>query len=210
MKHTCWLLLLLLTPPAFGQGGNTVMIRFPGAPSGSCSPVAVATNNATGAFYNCLSAAWNLIGGASAPGTVTSVSGTTNQIDVATGTTTPVLTISSTLSIPGTFGTATNCAATGTSANPSVVTCSAAPTGSFACATNASTGTCQVNTTAVKTASRIFIQPTAAANTLTCNATSDTGLTAPRLLSQSNGASFTITLGTFTTTALCFNYWIVN
>ncbi len=109
-----------------------------------------------------------------------------------------------------TYATATNCAATGTSANPSVVSCSAAASGAFACATNASTGTCQVNTTAVNTASRIFIQPTAAANGLTCNAVSDTGLTGPRLLSQSNGASFTITLGTFATTALCFNYWIVN
>lgn len=37
-----------------------------------------------------------------AAGTVTSVSGTANQIDVATGTTTPVLTLSSTLVAPGT------------------------------------------------------------------------------------------------------------
>ncbi len=48
---------------------------------------------------NCLSS--------SGSGTVTSVSGTTNQINVATGTTTPVLSISSTLVIPGTITSAT-------------------------------------------------------------------------------------------------------
>lgn len=45
------------------------------------------------------------IGTGSPPGggTVTSVSGTTNQIDVATGTTTPVLSLSSSLVLPGTL-----------------------------------------------------------------------------------------------------------
>ncbi len=189
------------------------MIRFPGAPSGSCSPVALATNNATGAFYNCLSAAWNLIGGAAAPGTVTNVSGTNNQINVATGTSTPVVSISSTLVLPGTLGTATNCAGAGTAANPSVATCSAAPTGSFSCATNASTGTCTVNTTAVTANSVIFVQPDSTLSTklsVTCNTTADTGLVAPRVSARSAATSFTITLGTFATNPLCFNYWVVN
>ncbi len=69
MKRLLWL-LLLCSFPALGQSGNTVMIRFPGAPSGSCSPVAVAVNGATGAFYDCLNAAWNPVGGGG--GTVTS------------------------------------------------------------------------------------------------------------------------------------------
>jgi hypothetical protein len=41
--------------------------------------------------------------GSAGAGTVTSVSGTTNQINVATGTTTPVLSLSSTLVFPGTI-----------------------------------------------------------------------------------------------------------
>lgn len=44
-------------------------------------------------------------------GTVTSVSGTNNQINVATGTTTPVLSLSSTLAFPGTLSNATAVAA---------------------------------------------------------------------------------------------------
>ncbi len=48
---------------------------------------------------NCLSSAGS--------GTVTSVSGTTNQINVATGTTTPVVSLSSTLALPGTLSSAT-------------------------------------------------------------------------------------------------------
>jgi hypothetical protein len=61
--------------------------------------------------------------------------------------------------------------------------------------------------------SAIFVQPSAAAGTLlsvTCNTTADTGLTAPRLASISTGTSFTINLGTFATSPLCFNFWIIN
>lgn len=43
-------------------------------------------------------------GGGGGAGTVTSVSGTANQIDVATGTTTPVISVDSTFLFPGTFG----------------------------------------------------------------------------------------------------------
>lgn len=48
------------------------------------------------------------IGNADVGGTVTSVSGTANQIDVATGTTTPVLSLSSTAVAPGTLGVTTS------------------------------------------------------------------------------------------------------
>jgi hypothetical protein len=112
-----------------------------------------------------------------------------------------------------TFGSATKCAAVGTGASPSLVACSAAPAGSFSCATNASAATCVVSTTAVTANSAIFVQPSAAAGTLlsvTCNTTADTGLTAPRLASISTGTSFTINLGTFATSPLCFNFWIIN
>ncbi len=99
MRRLLWLLLLCALP-AWGQGGNAVIIRFPGAPSGSCSPIALGINNATGDFYDCLSAAWHQVGAGGA-GTVTSVSGTANQIDVATGTTTPVISLDPAIVLPG-------------------------------------------------------------------------------------------------------------
>lgn len=54
--------------------------------------------------YQCTAApnTWTKVVSGGTPGTVTSVSGTANQINVATGTTTPVLTLSSTLVAPGT------------------------------------------------------------------------------------------------------------
>jgi len=109
--------------------------------------------------------------------------------------------------------TATKCAAAGTAANPSVVSCSAAPSGSFACDTAASGGTCTINTSAVTSASAIFVQPDSSLGSLlsvTCNTTADTGLTAPRVSARSANTSFTITLGTFSTNRLCFDYWVVN
>lgn len=112
-----------------------------------------------------------------------------------------------------TFASTTNCAAIGTAANPSVVTCAAAPAGAFSCATNASTGTCQVNTTAVTTNSRIFVQQTDADATnigVTCNTGLTVSATAPLLASKVNGASFTINLGTVSVNPACFIYFIIN
>jgi hypothetical protein len=111
-----------------------------------------------------------------------------------------------------TNATTTNCAAAGSAANPSVVACSAAPAGQFACHPDASTGTCQVNTTAVLgTADEIFIQPSSAATIagVTCNTTADTELTLVRLASQAAGY-FVANLGTYNTNYQCFNYWVVN
>lgn len=111
--------------------------------------------------------------------------------------------------------TPTNCAGVGTAANPSVATCSSAAAGHFSCATNASTGTCQVNTSAVTANSEIFIfeSDTAATGTalgVTCNTTTTVN-PATRLLASSVAAtSFTINLGTVTTNPACFSYWIVN
>jgi hypothetical protein len=58
--------LLLLAGPVHGQGGNTVIIRFPGAPSGTCAPLSLGINNATGALYDCVAGAWSLVGGGGA------------------------------------------------------------------------------------------------------------------------------------------------
>src|SRR6266481_2435537 len=80
-----WLLFTLLILMCFiasstqAQQGNTVLIRFVGAPSGSCSPVSVAVNNATGDFYDCLAGAWHAVGGGGGTGTVTSVGLTVNS-----------------------------------------------------------------------------------------------------------------------------------
>jgi hypothetical protein len=114
-----------------------------------------------------------------------------------------------------TAGTATNCVANGTAANPSVVTCGSAAAGMFSCATNASTGTCQVNTTAVTANSEIFItqdQADGGAGQLnvTCNTGLDLAAAAPVLKTKATGASFTINLGTVTTNPACFEYFIVN
>lgn len=160
---------------------------------------------------------------------VTSVTGTTNQV-ASTGGTTPVIslpvaiiapgslttttTLAATTSVSGaTFVTATNCAGVGTAANPSVVSCAAAAAGAIACATAATTGTCQINTTAVTANSEIFVIQTASEGTrlsVTCNTAFDLSATAPLLLSKSAGASFTITLGTVAANPACFDYFIVN
>lgn len=56
-----------------------------------------------------------LVGGGGGSGTVTNVTGTTNQIDVATGTTTPVISLDPAINLPGslTVGTGASIAATG-------------------------------------------------------------------------------------------------
>ena len=108
------------------------------------------------------------------------------------------------------IATTTHCAGAGTAANPSVASCSAAPSGFFSCATNASTGTCQVNTTAVTANSVIQIQPDSTLGTalsVTCNTTADSGLTSPRVSARSAGTSFTITMGTYSTNPECFSSW---
>lgn len=102
MKHRLLILALLvlsLRSLAWAQNGNAVIIPFPGSPSGSCGPLILGLNMATGAVSSCLNGGWNAIGSGS--GTVTNVSGTTNQVNVATGTTTPVVSLSSTMILPG-------------------------------------------------------------------------------------------------------------
>ncbi|MGA9670367.1 MAG: hypothetical protein WBQ94_14235 [Terracidiphilus sp.] len=85
----------------------------------------------------------------------------------------------------------------------------------MACSTAASTGTCQVNTTAVTANSTVIVmqrKDTTAGTTLgvTCNATSDTVATAPPVTATTAATSFTFGLGTISTNPECFNYWIIN
>src|SRR5882672_4172026 len=68
-------MFILIPSHAHAQGGNAVLIRFVGVPTGSCSPVGLAVNNATGDFYDCLAASWHAVGGGgggSLSGTLTS------------------------------------------------------------------------------------------------------------------------------------------
>ena len=69
-------------------------------PSGSCSQ----NNQAefivpTGALWSCQNGTWTQIGGSGTG--VSSVSGTANQVDVATGTTTPVISLDPAIILPG-------------------------------------------------------------------------------------------------------------
>ncbi len=121
-----WLLLIILlaaTASTYGQGGNTVTIRFAGAPTGSCSPISYAVNNATGDFYDCLAGSWNQIGaGGGGSGTVTSVSFTGGLVSVATPTTTPALTVAGTSGgIPYFSGAATWASSAALTANLPVI-----------------------------------------------------------------------------------------
>lgn len=70
MKRILWLLplLLLFALPAKAQNGNTVTIRFAGAPTGTCNLFMYGVNNATGDLYDCKSGAWFKIGPATGSG----------------------------------------------------------------------------------------------------------------------------------------------
>lgn len=78
MRKILYLALLILSLPllSWAQAGNAVIIQFPGAPSGACSPIMVAVRSDTGAFYDCLTGSWNLVSSAGGGGTVTSVATT--------------------------------------------------------------------------------------------------------------------------------------
>lgn len=57
--------------PAYPQQGNAVIINFPGAPAGSCSPISLGKNSANGDLYTCVAGSWVLVGvagGGATPG----------------------------------------------------------------------------------------------------------------------------------------------
>jgi hypothetical protein len=72
MKKTFLMLLLglALAIPVKAQRGNTVTIRFPGAPTGACAPLSFGINSATGALYDCVAGSWVLVGSPGGGGTI--------------------------------------------------------------------------------------------------------------------------------------------
>ena len=75
-------LLLGLTIPAQGQG-NTVILLFPGVPSGSCAFVMLAIDEATGKLYDCDGGAWNEVGpGAAGATSWSSLTDPTASVDL--------------------------------------------------------------------------------------------------------------------------------
>ena len=68
MKRYFSLLLLLLLSltvckSSLCQGGNTLTITFPGAPTGTCAYFMLAVRADTGALYNCNAGSWTAAGG---------------------------------------------------------------------------------------------------------------------------------------------------
>lgn len=197
------------------NGSNIFNLQAPGGscPGSSTYQFGLSVGDTTGGTM-----IWDTLGGACRSvlsltsnlvnGNLSVASGTRTEADsgvaAASGKITPVI-----------YATATNCAANGTAANPSVVSCSAASAGMFSCSTSASTGTCQVNTTAVTANSEIMITQDAADGgagqlNVTCNTANVLNTSKPLLVSKSSGTSFTINLGTVATNPACFEYHIVN
>jgi hypothetical protein len=97
-------LLFLFALPLFAQTNATIQYVTT-APSGSCSARAnLRLRTPNGTLYTCQSGTWGTIGGGA--GTVTSVTGTANEVSVANGTTTPVISVASTFDISGKTSTA--------------------------------------------------------------------------------------------------------
>lgn len=101
------LLLAAMSAPAIAQNlnPNTRILRFAGVPSGPCTVFFLGINNSNNDTYNCnTSGAWvKIASGGGASGTVTAVNGTANQINSDGSSTTPTLTLSSTITLPGTL-----------------------------------------------------------------------------------------------------------
>jgi hypothetical protein len=102
-------IMLLASLPTFGQanqnnfnGSAPIGLYASGAPTGTCPGSNVYyTNSANGDFYDCpASGTWTKVNGSGGGGTVTSVSGTANQI-ASTGGATPVLSITDPFIFPG-------------------------------------------------------------------------------------------------------------
>lgn len=75
-----WLLILvflaLVCVPVLAQGeGNTIILKFAGVPTGTCSFIMMGLNSANGDLYDCPAGAWVKTGTGGGGGAVTSVSG---------------------------------------------------------------------------------------------------------------------------------------
>ena len=85
-------LLLGLTIPAQGQG-NTVLLLFPGVPTGSCAFIMLAIDNSTGILYDCDGGAWNEVGpGAAGATSWSSITDPTASIDLLGNATAEIMT----------------------------------------------------------------------------------------------------------------------
>ena len=138
-------------------------------------------------------------------GTVTSVTGTSNQI-ASTGGATPVLSLTSPLVFPGGIRTATNCS---NAASPAV--CGSATAGVVAVPTGA-TPTLTINTTAVTANSQILLQidESATIAATTCNTTLAT-LVQPVVTARVAATSFTIQINaTLTVNPACVSFFVIN
>lgn len=96
-KLLLFLPLLFFFAPETKAQTNAQTVFVTTAPSGSCTARAnLRYRVPSGVLYTCQSGTWAAATTTGAPGTVTSVSGTTSEIDVATGTTTPVISLNAT------------------------------------------------------------------------------------------------------------------
>jgi hypothetical protein len=97
-----WLWLLLFPLPALGQASNPQYVYTPTNPNGlACTYLSVAYQY-LGNIYTCSNGSTYTQQTGAGTGGVSSVSGTANQIDVATPTSTPALSIDPTFQFPGT------------------------------------------------------------------------------------------------------------
>lgn len=75
--------------PSFGQGeGNTIILKFAGVPTGTCSFIMMGLNSSNGDLYDCPAGAWVKTGtGGGAGGTVTNTGGplTANALVLGAG-----------------------------------------------------------------------------------------------------------------------------
>lgn len=104
MKRAILLAIMLFVPlAALGQIQNPSIVTVATAPSGACtSGLPNQQVITTGTQYSCQNGTWGIVGGGGSG--VTSVTGTANQIDVANGTTTPVVSLDPNIILPGATG----------------------------------------------------------------------------------------------------------
>lgn len=119
MKRWLWLALLLLPCAMHAQVVGPGFINYvTSAPSGACSQgEQMRVVIGLGTVYTCQNGTWTQVGAAGGAGTVTSVLGTTNQINSDGNTVTPTLSLSSTLVLPGTLTSSGTSLFTTTTAN---------------------------------------------------------------------------------------------
>lgn len=98
----------------FGQGGNMLMLKFPGAPSGTCAFLMQAINGSNGNLYYCPAGSWVLVTGGGGGGTP---GGATNSVQYNAG--------------GGTFGGITNLTTNGTNPLLTAIAAPASPSAGF-------------------------------------------------------------------------------